>query len=137
MFETHTDVKLHDTDAAGLLFFSNYFSIAHTAYEAFMKSIGCGIDQIIKQSEYLLPIVHAEADYKKGLSLGDEIAVSLKAEVSKTSFVVSFTFTDTEGNVAAELKTVHVSVDKDTRQKIPLPEEVIRGLATISPRVSS
>jgi 1,4-dihydroxy-2-naphthoyl-CoA hydrolase len=137
MFETHTNVRLHDTDAAGLLFFGNYFRIAHAAYEDFMKSIGCGLDQIIKQSEYLLPIVHAEADYKEGLSLGDEMDVSLTAEVSKTSFVVFFTFTDSNGNVAAKLKTVHVSVDKDTRQKIPLPKEVIRGLATISPGVSS
>jgi acyl-CoA thioesterase FadM len=37
MFKTQTNVKLHDTDAAGILFFSNHFRIAHTAYEDFMQ----------------------------------------------------------------------------------------------------
>ena len=132
MFETQTDVKLHDTDAAGILFFANHFRIAHTAYEAFMKSIGCGLDHIIKKSNYLLLIAHAEADYNRGLYLGDEFTISLKAEIGETSFVLSHFFKNAHGNLAAKLRTVHVSVDKKTGQKIPLPEKVRQGLLSIS-----
>lgn len=132
-FEMQADVKLNDTDAAGILFFANYFRIAHTAYEAFMKSIGCGLDHIIRKSNYLLPIVHAETDYKRGLHLGDEFTISLKAQIGQTSFTLSYLFTDAHGNVAAKLRTVHVSVDKKTGEKIHLPEEIRKGLATIIP----
>jgi YbgC/YbaW family acyl-CoA thioester hydrolase len=129
--ETKTYVKLHDTDAAGLLFFSNYFKIAHTAYEKFMKSIGCGLDHIIETSDYLVPIAHAEADYERGLCLGDKFSVSLKAEIGQTSFTLSYLFKDQEGNVAARLKTVHVTVDKKSGEKIPLPQGLRHGLSAI------
>ncbi len=132
MFETQTDVKLHDSDAAGLLFFAHYFKMAHAAYESFMKSVGCGLHRIIEKSDFLLPIVHAEADYKKSLSYGEEVTIFSRAEVRESSFLLVYTFTDAEGNVAAELKTVHVSVEKETGKKIPLPEEVRTALLTMS-----
>ena len=132
MFETQTDVKLHDTDAAGILFFANYFRIAHTTYEAFMKSIGCGLDYIIRASDYLLLIAHAEADYDRGLSHGDKFTISLKAKIGQTSFTLSYLVKDGDGNVAATLRTVHVSVDKKNGEKIPLPEEVRQGLLSIT-----
>lgn len=132
MFERVTEVKLHDTDATGILFFANHFTIAHTAYEAFMKSIGCSLDHVIKESNYLLLIAHAEADYKRGLYLGDKFTISMKAEIAQTSFVLSYFFNDEHGNLAAKLQTVHVSVNKKTWEKIPLPEKVRQGLSSIS-----
>jgi len=132
MFETQVDVRLYDTDAAGIVFFANYFRIAHDAYQAFMKSIGHGLDRIIGQSHYLLPIVHAEADYKKPLVLGSTVTVSVKGQVKDTSFVVSYTLKDGGGITVARLQTVHVAMDKKTGKKIALPEEIKKGLSTIS-----
>lgn len=132
MFETQVDVRLYDTDAAGIVFFANYFRIAHDAYQAFMKSIGHGLDRIIGQSDYLLPIVHAEADYKKPLVLGSTVRVSVKGQVKDTSFVVSYTLKDGGGITVAQLQTVHVAMDKKTGKKIALPEEIKKGLSTIS-----
>ena len=43
MFETKTNIKLHDTDAAGITFFANHYRIAHTAYEALSIS---GLDAV-------------------------------------------------------------------------------------------
>ncbi|MBW2319215.1 MAG: hypothetical protein JRF24_11180 [Deltaproteobacteria bacterium] len=82
--------------------------------------------------DFLLPIVHAEADYKGGLCLGDEFDIFLKSEVGDSSFVLSYSFKDSDGNVSAEIKTVHVSVNKETKKKIPLSEKLRKGLLTIS-----
>jgi 1,4-dihydroxy-2-naphthoyl-CoA hydrolase len=131
MFETTTVIRVHDTDAAGVVFFANYFRIAHTAYEEFMTSIGCGLDEIINRSDFLLPVVHAEADYKKSLCLGEELTISLQADLRKSSFVMSYRFNDSNGDVAAELKTVHVSIHQKTRKIIPLPEAIKKGFASI------
>jgi YbgC/YbaW family acyl-CoA thioester hydrolase len=132
MFEYETGVKLQDTDAAGLVFFANHFKIAHAVYEAFMESIGCGLHLIIRESAYLLPIVHAEADYKAALSLGDALTISVTADVGKTSFTLSYDFKDGQGEMAARVRTVHVAVDKETGEKITLPDEVREGFLRIS-----
>lgn len=130
-FQIETQVGLHDTDAAGIVFFGNHFRMAHSAYEAFMQSIGCGLNKIIGESSYLLPIVHAEAYYKHPLHLGDRITISVKSEPGETSFVLSYLFTDAHGKVAAQLKTAHVSVDTKTGKKISLPDKLRQGLLSI------
>jgi len=132
MFEIETEVKLFDTDAAGIVFFANHFKLAHSAYEAFMNSIDCSLDHIIRESDYLIPIVHAEADYKGALSLGDKCSISIRADVGTTSFTLLYAFTAANGNVAAQVQTVHVTVDKETGEKISLPERLREGLLTIS-----
>ena len=131
MFKVHAEVKLSHTDAAGLLFFAEHFKFAHSAYETFMKSIDCGLSWIIRDSDILLPIVHAETDYKAGLYLGDEFDIFLKSEVSDSSFILFYSFKDSHGSVSAKIKTVHVSIDKETKKKIPLPEKLREGLLTI------
>jgi YbgC/YbaW family acyl-CoA thioester hydrolase len=132
MFETKTEIMVHDTDAAGIVFFANYFRIAHTAYEALMKSIGWGLDTIINQADFLLPVVHAEADYQKALSLGDEVTISLATDIRKSSFVISYRFSDSKGNAIAALTTVHASISKKTKKKIPMPEGVKKALETLA-----
>jgi len=97
-----------------------------------MKSIGCGLDYIIRASDYLILIAHAEADYERGLCLGEKLTISLKAEIGKTSFILSYLFKDGNGNVAARLRTVHVSVNKKNGEKIPLPENLRHGLLSIT-----
>ena len=37
MFIYKTQIRLHDTDAAGILFFANQFSIIHDAYELLLE----------------------------------------------------------------------------------------------------
>ncbi|MFH1688405.1 MAG: thioesterase family protein [bacterium] len=132
MFETKTNIKLHDTDAAGITFFVNHFRIAHTAYEAFMKSIGVGLDFIIRDADYYVLIAHAEADYKRPLFHGDSLTITLKAEsIGNSSFVLGYEFNDGRERLAATLRTVHVAIDKKSGEKMPLPEKLRLGLDSI------
>lgn len=132
MFETKTNIKLHDTDAAGITFFANHFRIAHTAYEAFMKSIGCALDWIVRDAEYFVLIAHAEADYKRPLFYGVNITIAVKAEeIGKSSFTLSYRFRDQEGNEAAVVQTVHVVIDKKSGDSIDIPERLRVGLDSL------
>ncbi len=125
MFTMDFSVRLPDTDAAGILFFGNYFKVAHDAYEAFMESIGFDLSQIILKADFLILIAHAEANYKTPLRLGDKATVELMVEsMGRTSFVLSYVLKDLLQNVAATVKTVHVTVDKENEDKIPLPEKL-------------
>jgi 1,4-dihydroxy-2-naphthoyl-CoA hydrolase len=125
-------VKLADTDAAGLLFFANSFKLAHNVYESFLGSIGFSLRHVIESTDYLLPIVHAEADFRSPLKLGDRFSISLKSKVQTHSFVLTAYFTGPDNVVAGEVRTVHVSVSKATGKKVPLAKDLKDGLVQIS-----
>ena len=72
MYTYATSVKLHDTDAAGLLFFAHQLTMVHDAYESFMESAGFSLGRVIRESDFLIAIVHTEADFTSPLYVGRE-----------------------------------------------------------------
>lgn len=116
-------IRLQETDAAGVLFFSNYFVLSHEAFESFLDRAGIDLAAIIKNNDYFLPIVRAEANYTAPLFIGDIVDIKLDIErVKESSFAVTAHFIKDGMPPAATVKTVHVSIDAKTRQKIPLPK---------------
>lgn len=129
MFAVDAKVKLPDTDAAGILFYGNYFKLIHETYESFMDSIDYGLDWVLEKADVLLLIAHAEADYKQSLRLGDTYSLKLKVtNIGRTSFTLSYEFIKGSGESAAVATTVHVAVDKKTKRKIELPDDLRRKL---------
>ncbi len=132
MFTFSSIVRLPDTDAAGILFFGNYFRVAHDAYETLMTSMGLGFSHLLTEADFLIFIAHAEADYHQPLRLGEAITVELRVdEIKHSSFVLSFTIKDAQGQVAAKLRSVHVAVDKKSRCKVDLPESLREALTKV------
>ena len=138
MYIYQTKIKLHETDAAGVLFFANQLKIVHDAYESFLEHIGFGFTELINGKDFFLPIIHSESDYKSALSVGDLIEVqTLVTDIGKTSFTLTYKLLDTTQTIVGTAQTVHVSVDKKTRKKIPLPAvlrlkiEKLRGDNTV------
>lgn len=118
-------LKLHETDAAGILFFSNQFKIVHDAYETLLEEIGFGFAELLKNRSFFLPIVHAEADFKKPLFVGDVIEIQITVEnVGNTSFTFAYKLLNAKQELVGTARTVHVTIDKKTHQKIPLPAEM-------------
>lgn len=123
MFIYKTQIKLHDTDAAGILFFGKQFFIVHDAYEKYLEKIGYGFSTLLKKKDYFLPIVHAESTYKSPLYVGDEITVKVQlTNIGKTSITFEYEITNKKGILVGTAKTVHVTINKTTRKKIPLPK---------------
>lgn len=107
-------VRLHDTDAAGRLFFGHLFRHAHDAYEVFMAQLGLPLERLIRDDEILLPLVHAEADYHRPLGQGDRVEVTLAIEEIRTrSFAVAYRFEADDGTLAATAKTIHLQINRD------------------------
>ena len=124
MFTFRTTVKLHDTDAAGILFFSNQFKMVHDAFEAFLEAINYPISCFLYDSDFSLPIVHAESDYLAPLNLGNSISIDLKIEkIGETSFTLCYDIFNKEKKLTGKVKTVHVSVDKKNGDKVKLPKK--------------
>ena len=130
MTYTHkTRVWLPDTDAAGILFFGNYFRLAHDAYEAFMESLGFDFGRIIRETDFRPLIAHAEASYKKPLSPGERVTIELTVvKLGETSFHLSYSLKNAAAEVAATVKTVHVATSKKDGRKVDLPDDLRRKL---------
>lgn len=130
MFTYKTSVKMHDTDAAGRIFFAKQFFMFHDAYEAFIEKKGLGFARILKTTGFFLPIVHAAADYKEPLFVGDQLTVTLKvAKIGKSSIVLHYELRRAKTLVGTG-QTVHVAVSNTTGKKIELPTQLKRIFKT-------
>jgi YbgC/YbaW family acyl-CoA thioester hydrolase len=128
-FVAHSTVRLQHTDAAGILFFANQLIFAHEAYEKFMEHIGHSFVSIFDSSDYIIPIVHAEADYVGPLRVGDAITVELTIEnIGNSSFVIAYYIRAVDGTEVGKCRTVHVAADRNSQSKIPIPASLRNAL---------
>lgn len=124
MFSYQTTVKLHEADAAGVLFFANYFRIAHDAYESFMDSLGFELSGLISSGRFLPLIVHAEADYKKPLVAGAKVSVEIEVtRIGGGSYTLSYRLLNNDDAVVAVVTTVHATIDGSSKRPVALDKD--------------
>lgn len=128
-FTSHFRVALHDTDAAGVLFFAHLFRHAHDAYEALMTEIGYPLPALIDNGELALPLVHAEADYQHPMRHGARVDIELRvSRIGRTSFRIGYRFLDAAGELAATVCTVHACIRVADGGVERLPARLSTGL---------
>ncbi|MDD4050403.1 MAG: thioesterase family protein [candidate division Zixibacteria bacterium] len=129
-FTDYYTVKLHDSDAAGVVFFANVFRIVHDVYEQLLKELGYNFTERFAAGDFVIPVAHAEADYLRPLRVGDMVEINATVvEIGDSSFVMKFQITDSENRLFATVKTVHVAVDGRTFRRMNLPENFKKRLA--------
>lgn len=125
-------VSMRDTDAAGIIFFGSQFTFAHVAYERFLEHLGFCFADALEKEPYLLPIVHAEADYLRPLRVGDRIDVELTVgRIGTTSYTLEYSLTR-GGEIVGRALSVHVAVSKAEKGKVPLPDVLREALERFS-----
>jgi 1,4-dihydroxy-2-naphthoyl-CoA hydrolase len=114
---------MHDTDMAGILYFPRMFRLAHDALEDFLADNELNYEILFQSSPFTFVIVHAEADYLLPLLVGEQVTVHLSiAHIGTTSFEIRYRVYRDEILVGM-VKTVHVTLERVSRIKIPIPEE--------------
>ena len=133
MYIYNTKIRLFHTDAAKLIFYSNLFNIAYECYEEFFEKSGFGVKKILDDGKFLIPVVHAEADYFKPLRLGDKIEIRMTLNsLGKSSFTLACAFFNECDEKAANVKTVKVMVDAKSGKPIEIPEKLIKILNSLN-----
>jgi 1,4-dihydroxy-2-naphthoyl-CoA hydrolase len=124
-FACEVVVRLYNTDAAGFHFFGAQFRFAHEALEEFVAHVGQPIGATIRDREVLFPVVHAEADYRAPLSVGDRLSVRVVVKaLGDRSFSLGYRLLLADGREAGSVMTVHASVAAATGASCALPDEV-------------
>lgn len=128
MFTSNIKVYFYDADPAGIIFYASIFKYVHAAYEDFLRGLSTERNFFFDQ-DYILPIMHAEADFVKPIKVGDELRVEVFVSMLKnSSFEITYRFYRGK-EFTAMAKTVHVCVYKEKFEKIELPKDFYEQLS--------
>lgn len=124
MFVYQRKIRVQDTDATGVLYFANQLQIGLEAFEEFLHNQGLKVGEMIQKKKFLLPIVHAEADFFAPIYLSDELELNLTfPKIGTTSFTHASDVMK-KGEKVGTVSMVHVVYCPVQKQSIPLPEEL-------------
>ena len=128
-----TVVRLGLTDAAGVVFFARYFDMAHRAFEDLLDALGHPLPADLAHAAVGFPLVHAEADYRAPLRLGDRLAIHVTTDnVSHRSFVLDYALVR-DAETVATVRTVHAAIDVERLQAVDIPATLRTGLEALRP----
>ncbi len=123
---------MQHVDAAGIVYFARYFELAHLAYEDMLDTLGHPLPADLHAADVILPIVHAESDYRASLRLGDVLRIEVTVrEVKSRSFTLGYRCVGPDGAEVAVLSTVHVAVDRAAGKAMRMPEDLAGALRAV------
>ena len=124
MYQFQKKVRFSEVDAAGVVFFTRAFEYFHMAYEDFMASLDLDLHQQFLSAGTALPFVHAEADYKKAMKLGEILAIGVTVtEIGTRSFSINYQITGPENKIRVSGSSKHVYVTSNFKSAT-LPGEI-------------
>lgn len=117
-------VRFADTDAAGVVYFANYLSICHEAYEEALATAGLELNTFFRDTGLVVPVSKSAADYLRPLECGDRLRITLApALLSENSFAIDYELWRLRRpeKLAARVRTEHVCTNPRLRERAPLP----------------
>jgi 1,4-dihydroxy-2-naphthoyl-CoA hydrolase len=124
-------VHFQDTDAAGVVYFTNVLAMCHEAYEASLAASGINLKAFFSNRDRAIPIIHASVDFYRPMFVGDLLAIQLTPkQVGSDEFEITYQVFSGEitGKSAAKAISKHVCIDVVSRTRKQLSEELIQWL---------
>ncbi|MBD2106687.1 thioesterase family protein [Nodosilinea sp. FACHB-13] len=129
-------VRFHETDGAGVVYFANELVMCHAAYEASLGAAGLDVGAFFRAETLAYPIVHTSMDYRRPLRCGDRVTIHLTpTRLDDSSFEIQYQLM-LKDTAAARAVTRHVCIEVANRLRSPLPTEMEQWLAQWSDRLS-
>ena len=131
-FMCHRMVRMQETDATGVIYFTNQLKMALEAFEEFLAYKEFSLKSMIQDKKFLFPIVHAEADYFKPITIGEKVTIILKVpNIGNHSFTHCAEFKK-EGKEIGMTHIVHAIYSNEKGKTIPIPQAFKNILSTLS-----
>jgi acyl-CoA thioester hydrolase len=128
--DTLIRVTYRDTDQMRFVYYANYFVYMETGRTEYIRSRGWTYREM-EEAGFVLPVIHAECDYKTPARYDDLLRVRTVLE-SATRVQVLFRYEihcDARGELLALGQTRHAFLTPDGRLQRVSPEIVARLLA--------
>ncbi|MBO9592336.1 acyl-CoA thioesterase [Niabella pedocola] len=113
---TEVLIRFNEADPLGIVWHGHYIRYFEDGREAFGKKYGIGYLDFFKEN-VVVPIVHAECNYKKSLKFGDTVVVETiyePCEAAKINFRFNL-YKGSDRSLVATGRTTQVFLDKDTQ----------------------
>ena len=128
MYTIKSRINFFDCDPAGILFYARLFEINHSVYEEMINSFKLK-ENYWFNDKFVVPIIKTDGAYFKPLRAGETVTINLSVTLLKeNSFELTYEWIDKSGELVAKARTVHVFVDKKIWKKVPIFEEITKGL---------
>jgi len=128
MFKREFTVRLYQADAAGVMFFGQYFMLVQETFESFLDTF-CPLGEILASGAVLTPIAHVEADYKAPLRISDHVTIAMHLRsLSQRSFTLDYIFRKADETLAARVSIRYVAVASGTFTPCPIPDVLLAQL---------
>ena len=123
MFKYNTRVRLRDTDAFGLIYFTEQLNYCVEAFQEFLIEKDIAIADNPKASPFVLPVVHCQSDFVKPLGLNDSVEVVIKNITTGTTSITLDYIINKDDTQVGSATTVHVCIDNKTGKSMPVPQK--------------
>jgi acyl-CoA thioester hydrolase len=137
-FEVVRRVEFHETDAAGIVHFSNFLRYMEYAEHAFVRSLGFSIHGTSLGAQVGFPRVHAACDYRLPFRFEDQVRIHLLVEeVRRQSIRYAFRFgldgVEPAWRATGRLVVACVEKGADGLRARPLPDALRAVLRAVEP----
>lgn len=127
-FTYERTIHFADTDAAGVVFFPNYLSICHEAYEEALAAAGIKVQTFFSDEGLMIPVSKCSADYLRPLYCGDRVRVTVKPTLlTEDSYAIEYEMIrlGSSEKLVATLRTAHVCISPAKRERGVLPASLL------------
>lgn len=122
-FTLQQRVRFGHIDHAGIAYYPRIFNFIHEAFEDLWDNfVGVNYDELMVGQRIGFPLVHSEADFRRGLHFGDRPLVRITCfHLGRTSLGLHYRYTVEDAFcVGARMTTACVNLD--TMKPMPIPE---------------
>ena len=123
MYQFNYQISLSDTDAAGVVFFSQYYLIFHRCYEELLRTYDLSLSSILKLN-IALPIQESGCTYFKPIYLDTKVSIQLVCTSHDDCHYTLEYFMYRDTSLVAKGYTKHCCISKDTHSKVLLPDKL-------------
>mgnify|MGYP002623164426 FL=1 len=134
-FQTTRRVEFRDTDAAGIVHFSVFFTYMEAAEHELWRHLGLSVKQINGDEVLSWPRVAASCDYKSPARFEDELSIAVTVNrIGGKSVTFAFAISRDGREVAAgSLTAVCCRIPKDgPPESIAIPEDIRAKLESVA-----
>lgn len=124
-------IRFDDVDGAGIVYYPRFFHLCHAAMEDFFDDVApFPYPELINKKRLGFPSVHIEADFKAPLMYGDVVIVTLSiVHIGRSSTKMRYEIRrKRDATLSFEAEITTVMMDLDSKQAVPLPDELRRVL---------
>lgn len=129
-FFTPIQVRYVETDMQGHVFFGHYFTYFDAGLIEYLKAVGYTYNDFLNDGVDFF-YVQADCQYKGRAFFDDTLHVHSRiSNIGNTSFTFEFYIEEETG--AREIATGHivaVAIDKESREKVAVPERLKKAVA--------